>query len=240
VVWSLDNPASIPSHLLRALSAQRIGFERHRYFDHVVRHETINAIADELDRLVSKDRVVGYHCSKELTPDLFSSRGLRPLSINQHIEEFLEIVEVSAPQLLDQFRRVYTPWMRSAQMNGREGRVSFCLARELVVEEGTERFFKYYGGEALYWPFDKGNPCLDFLESLGRPVVVEVTLPARELSTFTRRPFARSLLGYYGHSINPEFQPEPLEAQMTRPILPSEIIRVHERDAFFCETVPAF
>ncbi|MDP9194027.1 MAG: hypothetical protein M3P06_20215 [Acidobacteriota bacterium] len=194
-MFTLDDPASIPLSVLRRLAGKRQFFERATYFSHLLEDREIRDAAEELDSLIAVSRVRGYHCSKELERGLIQSRGLRPLSINEHLDEFLAFIRTTAPHITDEFVRTYESWRVNDQMEGREGRIWFCLSRDFVINGGTEGFFRYYGGEALYWPFDEGSSCLAFLESLGRPVVVEVVVPADAFTRSSQLPFARTLLG---------------------------------------------
>jgi hypothetical protein len=221
------------------LAGKRPFFERARYFSHLLEDREIRDAAEELNSLIAISHVRGYHCTKELEPGLIQSRGIRPLSINEHLDEFLAFVGTTAPHLTDNFVRTYESWRVNDEMEGREGRIWFCLSRDFLSNGGTEGFFRYYGGEALYWPFDEGSPCLAFLESLGRPVVVEVVVPADAFITSIELPFARTLLGHHARRLNSAFQVEPLEAPMNRSVMPTEVLCVHEQDVFFTKAAAA-
>ena len=66
----------------------------------------------------------------------------------------------------------------------------FCLSNADVLSDGTERFFQYLGGEAIYMPLSRYEKLCAKLKSLGRAVVVEVALSPPELSVFSDVPFA--------------------------------------------------
>jgi hypothetical protein len=198
-------------------------------------------LASEVEDYILGIRVRAYHCTKELEPGLFQKHGLRLLQMKEHIEEFLEnVVSHHKPELLGRFRSAYEWWQQSGQLQGREGKIAFCMSPYLVKDSGTSLFFEYYGGEALCRPFmaDKGDECLDFLRELGKPVVVEAEVPAVEFETFrelNKFPYAQDILSHYVKRLNSEFKAYSLQAYLERPVLPSEIVAVHEKDTFWNE-----
>jgi hypothetical protein len=201
----------------------------------------------EVEEYILSRRVRAYHCTKELEPDFFRDRGLRPLSMQEHINEFLEnVVSHRKPELLGRFRSVYDRWLQSSQRPRREGKIAFCMSPYLVKDSGNSSFFEYYGGEALYWPLIFPNQrvdqvddeCLDFLGELGRPVVVEVAVPASDFTTFKEYAFAQDILSHYAKRHNSEFVADSLEAFLERSAQPSEIVTVHNKDAFWSKYWP--
>lgn len=119
-------------------------------------------------------------------------------------------------------------------MESRIGRIWFCFTKSLVIEPGTELFFKYYGGEIIYWwLIRKGLEVERLLEQIGSPVVVEAALDPSKLEFFGDWNLAKSMLSYYGLSVNPSFNQYDIEGYAKYPIPPKEIIRVHSKDDFF-------
>jgi hypothetical protein len=198
-------------------------------------------LASEVEDYILRKRVRAYHCTKELEPGLFQKHGLRLLQMKEHIEEFLDTYETSlSPELYKRFRSAYDWWPRSGQLSAREGKIWFCMSPYLVKHSGTNPFFECYGGEALYWPLEKDKECLDVLRELGRPVIVEVTVPSHEFTTYKKYPFARDILSHYAKRLNSEFRDDSLEAFLVRPVPPSEIVAVHEKDTFWIQYWPDF
>ena len=231
----LDDPETLPLDLL--LKAERLAplFRREGFMDELIHRPAFRRVADEVECFIRGNRVAAYHCTKELHRGFFESRGLRPLSLRRHVNEFLEYIEPRVPgPVFARFKATYDEWEQHEQIQYREGMIWFCMSRRLVKQEsGTWRFFTYYGGEALYWPFKRGDECLAILEDIGNPVIVEVALPAADLIKFKELPFARDILSHLAVRANPEFYVDSLEGYVKRPIAADEIVEVHPRDNFF-------
>lgn len=232
-MFTLDDPRCIPDDILSILRANHHVIQRARYFDRLIEMPALRAAAAELNTVVRAGHVRAYHCTKELHPGTFATGGLRTLSIERHISEMLALISRTAPDLENDFRRAFHRRRAEFDMQYREGQIWFCLTRDLVVDEGTEDFFTYYGGEAIYRALSNGDRCLSVLASLGRPVVVEAAVPGSEMTISIELPFARALIGHYAQTINATFQPEGVEGYLRRSVSPSEILRVHERNEFF-------
>ena len=119
--------------------------------------------------------------------------GLRILNIERHHLEFRELISehpLINKNLFDCIDKTLSDWQTN-HGGTREGMLWFCLSRHLV-DDGTEKFFQYFGGEAIYWPFifdPKTKDIANLLEQIGEPVVVEVRLSVSNLnlSGFCRR-----------------------------------------------------
>lgn len=228
---ALDDLASIPEHIRDTLDAHRHIVAQVQYFEHLLNTPPLKAAAASLDAIISTGHVRAYHCTKELKAGVLASSGLRTLALDEHIAEFLTYVSRAAPNLESQFRTALDRWRLRPDTKYREGKVWFCLTRDLV-SDGTEDFFTYFGGEALYRALPRGDRCLAFLASLGRPVVVEVLVPARDLHVFLQFPYARPLITRYAQTINPTFYREDVEGYLIRSVEAHEVVAVHERDTF--------
>lgn len=228
----LDQPSTLPVALQERVATLRPIFKRHQWMDNVIETGVGSAVAAELESWLSGQRISGYHCTKEPRPGYYAEKGLRVLNLRDHIDEFLQAHAARMrSQLLKGFQDHYAWWTKSDKGH-REGMIWFCMSWHLVVNDGTDRFFKYFGGEALYWPFDDrtedGQQYLRFLESIGRGVVVEVAIPGQDLIYYKEFGLARDVLSHAARAVNPEFQIDPLEGHLTRNVLPDEVIAVHE------------
>ncbi len=108
----------------------------------------------------------------------------------------------------------------------------FCLSNADVLSDGTERFFQYLGGEAIYMPLSRYEKLCAKLKSLGRAVVVEVALSPPELSVFSDVPFAIVSLSRAHCRMNPGASRLSREGHMRRGISPAEILEVVPLEAF--------
>ena len=115
---------------------------------------------------------------------------------------------------------------------GRNGLIWICLSRPGVSDDGTDKFFTFFGGEAIYWPLVDGRyPCIaEKLRTIGQPVVVELAVPAIDLHFF--QPLARYVLSCHHKRLKPTVDRPEAEARLKRQVLPSEIIRVTPRANF--------
>ncbi len=73
------------------------------------------------------------------------------------------------------------------------------------------------------------------LEVIGSPVVVELRLITSQLQFFGDRNLAKSMLRYFGRSINNSFNLHDIEGYARYHLAPEQIIRVHPKDEFFNE-----
>lgn len=73
------------------------------------------------------------------------------------------------------------------------------------------------------------------LEQLGSPVVVELRLDASQLEFFGDRNLAKSMLSYFGRSVNDSFNLYDIEGYAKYHFAPEQVVRVHPKDEFFNE-----
>lgn len=228
-------PADILARLHQASIVRN--FANAKYMSDLTIDADLADIAQDLIRHAYTEGLVGFHCSKEPRPGLFTETGLRLMDPEQSIDHFLQTYKDQFPT--DAQRRLEAGlrnWITDRRhMRARANKVWFCLIRDSVISSGTDRFFKYFGGEIIYWPFDKDTEILSVLKQIGRPVIVEALLPPGTVQFFGDDNLAKSCLSYFGRTINPGFHPHEIEGYSTSPITPSQIICVWEKDAFFSE-----
>jgi len=184
--------------------------------------------------MILDGKIHAYHCTKQPHAGYFEEQGLRTLSIEQHHQEFDEMIATKAtPSLRKRFQSIHADFRRDQQIPYREGLLWFCLSKCLIDEGGTWRFFKYFGGEAVYWPvIENDAECEEFLESLGEPVVVEVVVPAKDFVVFPDFAFSRALISQWATQFNQNFQVDMLEGHLKRDVHPQEIVGVHRAEVF--------
>ncbi len=149
------------------------------------------------------------------------------------LEEFGNRFTVDEKNRLEQGWEAYFP---SLQDLLREGRIWFCMSRYLVVNErrGTENFFRFFGGEAVFKPFMHDGSNADIagrLEQIGSPVVVEVMIDPNEVHS--RQSFGMDLLSHYHRTVNPEAHIFSSEGYIGRDCRPDEILAVRSKEEFF-------
>ena len=128
-------------------------------------------------------------------------------------------------------------------MRSREGKIWYCLTANAAISTGTRYFYRYFGGEIIYWPFktkrkEGDEEILSVLERIGRPVIVEAFLMPNELQFFGDESLAESFLSHFGCTVNPEFFQLDKEGFTIKPLSPDHIVRVWETDVFFKKYTP--
>ena len=106
----------------------------------------------------------------------------------------------------------------------RNGHIWACLSRSLVKTSGTETFFRFFGGESIFMPLIKYSSIASKLESIGRPVVVEVALPGNVLKAEYEMSLA--VLSRHHATIRPNAHPYESEARLRQAVPPEDILRV--------------
>jgi hypothetical protein len=113
-----------------------------------------------------------------------------------------------------------------SNLEGRNGKVWMCLSGHSIENEGTAKFFTYFGGEAIYWPFlgSAHQAIAEKLRNIGEPVVVELAVPATDLICFSG--LARYALTCHHRRLNPTAHQEEAEAYIKRSVAASEVLEV--------------
>lgn len=150
----------------------------------------------EVDALLSTQRVLGFHCTRLLTYEVDAVRleGLRPLTERFATERIDRALSTGG--LLADVARVIRERNKSADP-GRVGRVSFVNMRsELACESSVGRFFRCWGGEAIYVGYEpEFDPLVGaVLKNMGEPCIVLAALPAISLDATLGAHFARAFL----------------------------------------------
>ena len=234
----VDDIQTWPGDVIDALTVPSITrhFMKAEWVDDVYDMPEVQAIASTLVGHCYRSGLVGYHCTKEKYPGYFKKYGLALTDPQKKVDSFLdEFGGRLSDSKLREVRVCYHEWLSNKkQMKARAGKVWFCLAKNLVVESGTERFFKYYGGEIIYRPFfERDNQMEAFLEGIGLPVVVEVKLDPSTLEFFGDLNLSKAVLSYYGLAVNPSFKSYDIEGYSKVPLSPELIIEVYSKPEFF-------
>lgn len=211
---------------MRRLTPFKRVFQCNEYIEPVLDTKGVKPIADELEEYLRGQYILAYHCTKQPVPGFFEARGLRLTDVHAHQQEFLAAFagEFTQPELAN-LQSSWDQHFMDTQLKNRNGRIWACLTRELVLSEGARWFFKFYGGESIYFPM-KDHPTLaSKLEALGEPVVVEFAVQGAELVTFY--PLALPVLGALLRSWNTkEVAKSDLEAHIRMPVHTQDILVV--------------
>ncbi|RZU02170.1 hypothetical protein [Rivibacter subsaxonicus] len=228
----LESPDALPAGLASRLVAHRALFRMHEFLDSVLEHTAVRAIADELEAHLSQQRIHGYHSTKEPVPGFFVARGLRPTDVETHQAEFLAAFgdRFTETELAEMKVAWHEYFVQGGQRRHRNGLVWACLSRSLAKTSGTETFYRYFGGEAVFMPLKNDSSVAAKLEAIGQPVVVEVSLPGAVLEA--QHPMAMAVLSHYHRTIRPDAHLYESEARLRQAVPAADVIRVTQLHEF--------
>ena len=227
---AVDDPSSWPPALVEAMETTNTVelLQAYEWMDDLIKEPRIIGLCRLVEEYAEHAGVVGFHCTKEISPDHYRSNGLRVLNIIEHHREFLHYissvlkVEKSLYTRLENGLRAF----RENHPGRREGMLWLCLSEALTIASGCDRFFKYYGGEAIYWPFERDEEISALLEGIGQPVVVKVIVPLKNLRIYRDSALGRSIVSICANRRNPEFNLEFPEGNITDSIPPSDVLDI--------------
>ena len=236
----VDDIATWPEHIIDELSTPSVKshFENGQRIDDVYKTSAVRELGELLVERCYQSGLIGYHCTKEKQAGFFLQHGLELTHAQRKIDSFLdEYGDRFGPDKLDEIKLKFKEWQNwEEQMTGREGKIWFCLTRRLVMNDGTERFFKYFGGEIIYWPFvERDHEVESVLEQIGSPVVIELRLDTSQLEFFGDDNLAKAMLSYFGKMVNHSFNLHDIEGYARCHLTPEQIVRVHPKGEFFNE-----
>lgn len=127
----------------------------------------------------------GWHCTRLRDAEVQAIRadGIQVLS-----EEFL-LRRIDAARVAQELPEDVASRLRAEHQGGqrnRSGMLWFGFSRDLPGEGATNRFFRYWGGEAMYWAHENDKRVASALQSMGRPTIIDAWVPVSGLPTTTR------------------------------------------------------
>jgi hypothetical protein len=235
---------ALPVEIRTALSAPELVdlFSRFQYYEDIRNSWVLKPAIDQIEQYSLKNGLAVYHCAKELFPGKFATEGLRVLDHQRHVTEFLQYA-MKETLLDEREREEIEPILRTwrdgtTHEQARDGTLHFIHSRQEVCNWGAEKFFRYYGGESLYWPFGPWSPSaadhwfLKILESIGVPVVVESRVAPSDLITGSQNSGADIVISYFARSVNPDFRPWEPFCLTKKSVSPAQIMSVTPLDSF--------
>ena len=236
----VDDLNSVPAELGARLADLRSLFLSSRFVDNLLSTPELASLATELEEHFRSHWIRGYHCTKESCEGYFRTHGLRVTDIAQHQAEF---VEKFGERFTDsELAELKTEWHdyfdREGQGVLRHGQLWACLTRNSILDDdGVDRFFSLYGGEAIRMPFDNHPTITPKLASIGSPVVVEVAVPGNLLRA--SYPVATALLSRYHQTVRQDARLFESEAVWRTPVAPEHVLAVTALDSFLAQGLTA-
>jgi len=232
----LDNPSTWPKHIVEQLNNESVIqlCKSRTSIESIVEEPLLIDIFADVEAYAADQGLAGYHCTKQSQTSPFSAIGLRTLNFQEHHAWFCNLIYQHPDvdeALYQHIVAQLTNW-RKTYTGRREKKIWFCLTRTLVLNSGTTSFFKYFGGEAVYFAFLSDERVAPILKKIGEPVVVEVEICLDNLTVFQQWAFGRTLVSHFAHAHNPKFCIDELEGYVSNDIAPSSVIAVHPHSQF--------
>jgi hypothetical protein len=182
------------------------------------------AISD-LRALLCPHALRGYHCTRltvaEIDRVISTGMQLPNADMLGHRIQALYDAGLIDRRIADRLRRE-----NLAGDTNRAGKIWFCFfAPRLAGRSGIERFFRYWGGEALYACHECDDETGAALRGIGTPCIIEanVSITALEVHSFLDIKVARRFLVDRGHET---VEPLDHEDRAKQPISASNIRRI--------------
>lgn len=153
-----------------------------------------------IDNLLDAVTLLGYHCTR-LTPDEalhIRNHGMQ-LPTRATLEERIRnvcrpgsVLEPYMERLLNEHERV--PGCEMQRLGLKNDELWFFFYGPAVEAPFLyERFFRYWGGECVYRPFEE-DPIGRLLETIGTPCIIEADVPIVSMDSHNRRTLRQRLI----------------------------------------------
>lgn len=173
----LDHPRTWPNELLAILGCHHDLFKQRidgsRPIDMKAYDRTICTLREALQPYA----IAGWHCTRLTKEEAasISADGLQPPNatmLNRRIDALVAAGSLT-PQIAISLKA-----HNQASERSREGMTWFCFyPPRLAGERGIDRFFRHWGGEALYNSHENNPTTSPLLRAIGTPCIVEADVP---------------------------------------------------------------
>lgn len=180
-------------------------------------------VVQESTQIASSQMLRGWHCTRvtDSEAEYIAENGMLLLS-NELVAKKVELLRNQ--RLISDTTAKFIIEPSIADDECRTQMIWFCFFEpRLAWQSGIERFFRFWGGEAIYAP-QHSTPVLEELGKIGRPCLIEVDVPISSLATnsFLGEKIVRNYLR--SHGIN-DGEDEKHEDRSTVPLAAQNIIR---------------
>lgn len=183
-IINLQDPSSWPADLAAYLEGHLdlfLAWETQSQDEPSVSGRSFDRAIDGLQDVLKNYSLIGWHCTR-LTEDEIAAivaRGMAPPDTRMLTARIDALVKAGslAPDIAAKLRG-----KNQAHETNRAGRIWFCFfPPHIAGESGIERFFRSWGGEALY-NFHEDDPQTGpILAGIGIPCLIEVEVPIASL-----------------------------------------------------------
>ena len=131
-------------------------------------------------------KIIGFHCSRYIDEEIENiiCNGLHPLN-SSFLKERIERLYLNNLIDLETTRQLQTK--NKAEDNNRKDKICFFHSvSTLKKENDLIRLFRAWGGEALYWHYEKDTNIFEILNRIGKPCIVVASCKINELHAYTK------------------------------------------------------
>jgi hypothetical protein len=186
-----------------------------------------DSLVKEFRRILRMYSLTGYHCTKLTKEEIEGIRAdgmflQNATTLNARIDRLLcsGLISPGVAQCLKD--------KNQANNSNRANMLWFCFYEPFMAEEsGIGRFFRSWGGEALYNSHEKNPVTGATLCNIGIPCLIKANVPIASMrdSKFPDGVMARVLLSHLGHQLENSIK---LEGYSTKNISVQNIIEIIE------------
>ena len=184
-------------------------------------------LVSEFGKILKQYSLRGFHCTRLTEEEIFFIRkhGLTLQNLNTLCKRIDKLVVSN--QMSKQIADCLMDNNQSGAIN-RANKLWFCFFPPHVAgQHGIERFFRHWGGEALYNSHENNPVTGEWLQKIGTPCVIEALVPLKSMPDI-RLPygqFIRSYLKDKGYFIEKGIE---FEGYIIEPLNPINIIDIHQ------------
>lgn len=182
-------------------------------------------VLNQINGLLSRFALTGYHCTRLAEDEIaqIHKSGLLPLSKKLLVERIHRRCTAGdlSPEIAE--RLIST---NQASEDWRSGQLWFVFSKSQLADEfGISRFFKSWGGEALYNSHEQDEETGPLLRSIGMPCIIEVAVPVKKIYSYSTvgEHFYRIFL--HRHNVGTSHESE-MEGRVGVAVLPEQIRRL--------------
>ena len=193
--------------------------DNYRYRVHLAENEFRggwNSILAKTEIILSNKKIIGFHCTRLMDSEIDEviDIGLVPLNSDFSNQRIIKLYNngVIRRELMEKLIN-----KEEFKDENREGNICFfhCLST-LQNEGGLNRFFKSWGGEAIYLGFEQNT----ILQKIGIPCIVVGSLDISDLSVYPS--LSKRIVCFY---LNDSYYPTDFDSFIRKNVKVIEIIK---------------
>lgn len=226
LIIDLESPTSWPEDVKNYLVEHYDAFHRWELGLAGRSHLEFDPAIEGLAQVLCHHQLIGYHCTRLTDRELqvISAKGMQLPTVETLTRRIDTLVDEG--EIAKDIAEVLKGRHQASDAN-RAGKIWFCFfPPNRASESGIGRFFRHWGGEALYNSHEDDPVTSPMLRRIGMPCIVEAIIPIPDLSehSIPDIPMMRRYMDSCGHSGLEIFDKEGyLKADLS----PSSIRAIH-------------